>query len=362
MVKSVVFHLGDPKTGSTSIQNTLTSKNYICDEVSLYFPAKINDIPLASSFFVERFKGSKDQRFRKLADKLDASDADIGVISAEVFDQVDPVELQVAVKKYLRKYAKTARYIAYVRPHADRLISTYAERLKRGFFNGSLEELLDQTKASDQTMYLERFTQWRKVFGKQFELRPMIRSELYKNCVVHDFLNFTFEGADFSLRNDPESNESLSLEDLVMMRDFHIQLGDDKALDGARHSIGWNFPSILEAIPAKKQTKLRIHADLMPEIVAHYCEDAKALDAAFFAGGPMLSALESAIEKTVPNVQSVALEDHFSADQVRTLRAWSGLIKKIISLDPAAVPKFLRQNQLAELLSSNDMTDIEHSA
>lgn len=146
MVKSIVFHLGGPKTGSTSIQETLAAGNWDCKDVSLLYPANVHHIALAKTLRPNAPNEVRDKQFKKIAARIETSNKDIAVISAEYFERADPVALKAAVEKYMPQYAKTARYISYVRPHADRLVSAFAERVKAGTHHGTLEELHKKQK------------------------------------------------------------------------------------------------------------------------------------------------------------------------------------------------------------------------
>ena len=148
----------------------------------------------------------------------------MAVISSEEFEDIDPVVLKAAVQTFMPEFADTARYIAYVRPHADRIASSFAERVKQGMFSGSLEDLHRQSSAGTRFKYVQRFQKWRKSCGDAFELRPLIRDVLYRNDVVADFLQFALQTEDFSLSGTPDSNQSLSLENLAIVRLLQLRL------------------------------------------------------------------------------------------------------------------------------------------
>lgn len=285
------------------------------------------------------------------------SDADIAVISAENFERVDPEDLQRALRTHLPRLADSARFIAYVRPHADRLVSTFAERVKAGYFAGTLSELHHNTKATRRFFYYERFSRWQAVFGDRFTLRPMIRSALYHNCVVQDFLNFALSGRPFELIEDPQSNLSLSLEDLAMIRELHLHLRKNKKLGKSRIATGLDLGRILASSPSQmssqmsgqKGTKLRLPASLVHDVIATYQQDAARLDAKFFAGTPMTAALISAPTRASAEFQSVKAEDHFSRNQLRLIHAWCQLTEQMIKSDPDSIPVILRRQQAADL-------------
>lgn len=351
MVKRIVFHLGGPKTGSTAIQRALAAKRFICDDVTILYPTQLSHMPLAKTLYFKRFKPDMETRFKHLAAMLQKSDADVAIISAELFERVNPKRLRRAVKKYLPEYAKTARYIAYVRPHADRLVSAYAERVKQGYAKGTMADVHERMKEKNTLRYYEKFTMWRDVFGDNFELRPMIRSQLHQNCVVRDFLNYATNGADLQLTHEPESNKSLSLQDLAMLRTFHNSAADKPHLDGARRAIGWHFATMLTNAPLEAAIKPRLDKALLKDVIETYQQDAKNLDDMFFKATPMMDALNSAHEKTVDMPQSILLEDHYSETHVRSIQAYCTLVANLIEHQPDKLPALLRKAEHNRLIS-----------
>jgi hypothetical protein len=351
MVKSLVFHLGDPKTGTTSIQETLATGNWRCDGLRLLYPARINHLPLAKSLYDPAERAHADQRFARLAAQIAASEADVAVISAELFEHVNPLDLLGAIRSHLPRYEHDLRLIAYVRPHADRLVSAWAERVKQGFFTGTLEELHAATLKTGHFLYAPRFDRWREVFGDRFELRPMIRDRLREGDVVRDFLDYVFEGRPFALIEEPGSNESLSLQDLAQLREFHLAVRGRPELARARKTIGWNFARILGASPRPGGIRPRLHESLAERVIADYARDAATLDAEHFDGTPMTDALHAALARAVPAPQSILAEDHFAPDALRMLRAWVALAALMLEHEPDALPPHFQALQAAQFAS-----------
>ena len=185
----VIFHLGDKKTGSTAIQTAIAAKAWTCDTVSLLYPGneRINHIALAKS--LHRRPGVKDtsrRHFTDVADEIRKHNPDVAVISAEDFEDVDPEALADAVRAYMPEYAEGAQYIAYVRPHAERLASSYAERVKAGGIMETMDELYARFHNGRMLVYRPRFERWRMAFGAAFTLRPMIRDQLFRQDVVQE--------------------------------------------------------------------------------------------------------------------------------------------------------------------------------
>lgn len=342
---SIVFHLGDRKTGSKSIQITLASGAWTCDSVRLLFPqpGKVNHIPLSRSLTDKAVYSQREPRFRAMASEIEAKAPDVAIISAEDFESADPLMLREAVRNYMPGFTETARYIAYVRPHADRLVSEFAEQVKQGSQTKNLEDFHHRILKRGRFQFINRFRKWREAFGEQFELRPMIRDRLFQQDVVADLLQFTLNGAPFKILETPRSNESLMLEDLSVLQELQRQIGAGKGKPSElMSSTGWMMARRMNANPRANSTKLRLHRSLAEAVVLAYREDAAALDAEFFAGTPMSDALASAPDKSVDVAQSIAVEDVYSGDDLRMIRLWTGQVAEMLLATPEVWPKLFR--------------------
>lgn len=338
MVGEIIFHLGDCKTGTTSVQATLAEGAWETGAGAgrdILYPATFNHIPLAKTLSVPAEAPQEAARFGKVRAAFEGSDAAHGVISAEHFEFVEPEYLARAIERHLKGY--DIRLIAYVRPHADRLVSTFAERAKKGLFQGNLAAMHGKLVEDRLLFYTPRFERWRALFGDAFTLRPFLRDRLWQGDVVQDFFRFVLGGEAFTLTRETDRNESLSVEDIAMMRLVHGVIRKRHPGPEMRHaqqSLGWYMADILGAMPQKGGTKPRMDLALAEAVAATYAEDAAALDAAFFEGDPMARALAAAPAKAVAAPQSFEAKDHFTPAERRRFRAWGKLLGRMIASDP----------------------------
>ena len=351
LTRELVLHLGDHKTGSTAIQKALADQAWRClsgldavPGITVLYTAAVDHNQLAQSLLDSDSPHQRRNRFTNHARLIAASEADIAVLSAEEFERVNPEVLHEALHRYFPDLADQARLIAYVRPHADRLLSSYAERVKQGYFLGSLTEFHSKIKDSRLLHYAPRFRKWRAVFGERFELRPMIRAGLHNNCVVQDFLHFLLKGAAFELTRPAENNPSLSLEDLAMLRALQLRLGQGKIPPHqAQNAIGWKFAILLAEAGAAGGTRLRPDRALVAEMQADCRKDAAALDAEFFSGRPMAEALDRAMDGAVDLPQSLELESCFQADELHRIKGWIELLYRMYLRQPEDWPRHMRR-------------------
>jgi hypothetical protein len=330
------IHLGDVKTGSTSIQQTLKHGRFRCESRSLVYPVD-DDAPhhirLADALRKNAGAGDPalvERRFGRTARRVRASGADVAVLSAEGFEFVDPAALRAALEAHFPEFAGDARLIAYLRPHPERVLSAFQESVKIGVFGGTLEQFHRKRLRSGTFRYLPRLRRWRDVFGDRYEVRPMMRSRLADNCVVRDFLGFALEGAAFDLLQEPASNPSLSVEDLAMMREVH------RIRPQMRPGAPRRVAEALTRGGAPGGTPLRLHRALLERIRESYADDAAAVDREFFEGGPLTEALETAGAKAVDRPQSLRAEDHFGPEELRRIRAMAELGEVALDRRPGA--------------------------
>lgn len=341
----VVFHLGDHKTGSTAIQSTLASGGWSCADVRLFYPQaeRISHLLLAKSLNEAGAKRYRAGRFREVLAEIAASGADVAVISAEQFEGTDPVALRQAIVDYMPGCLETARFVAYVRPHAERILSSFSEVSKLGHFDGSLATHHKRTLAKGRFRYAKRFQRWRDTFGGAFALRPMIRDQLFQRDVVADFLHMALDGAAFEIETTPQRNEALSLEDLLIVRQFHTRMGEFRNTANLSMMMGISLGHRMADHPAAQATKMQLPRDLAERIAAVYAKDAAALDAAFFTGTPMSDALRAAPLNAVEPAQSLRIEDHFSGSERRLVDILSTLIADILRVMPDDWPSEYRE-------------------
>ena len=336
MVQDIVFHLGDCKTGTTSIQSALAHQSWTHPSATVCYPAQVNHIPLAKTLTTDSEKPFEAKRFSQVVKAFRRSDARHGVISAEHFEFVDPHLVDKAIKKHFGRDAAKVRLVAYVRPHADRFVSTFAERAKKGLFQGSMMRLHERMKNNQFLIYAPRFETWRSLFGERFTLRPFVRSDLYHSDVVEDFLHYLFADDQFALKDVAATNESLSVQDIAMMRGLHKELRELGMPQGkTNEQFGWYMSDLLAAMPYPDgPIKPAMPKGLAREFTTLYAEDAARLDEVFFQGTPMSDALQAAPDKAVAKGVSFQAEDHFNAVELRQIKVWAQMLHRLMAADP----------------------------
>ena len=350
MVSRLIIHLGDCKSGSTSIQSILANKSWNSKVHSLIYPASFNHCNLAKSLHQKSLLKYQSKNFTEVAKKLSSSDADVGIISAEAFEFCDPQLLMDAISTYLPEYNDSLQLLAYVRPHCHRILSAFSEQTKKGHFNDSLSEFCGFfANKLKRLNFADRCTQWKDVFGARYIVKPMIRDYLVEKDVVIDFLSYVFGDQQFTVHGSTRLNESLSLEDLSILRYIHLRLltkADQRILGQQR--LGSQLASILSKIPNHTtcNTKLQFHSELFEKVCKLHRSDAERMDKLFFhdMDNPMTKSMAEFSNKTSNVEQSLNAADHFSAETLRIVDAWLEFAQGLLVTDPAG---FLKMSRLS---------------
>lgn len=337
MVKELILHVGDCKTGSTALQAALARGRVDLAGRSICYPGGLNHNKLAQD--VSRQKGDPDLRqrvrrqMRQLAAALDESSADYGILSAELFEFTPPRMLSAAIERHMPQYRDRLRVIAYIRPHAGRILSSFAEAAKLGQWRGSIAGFHDRAIGRGTFFYAPRLERWKGFFGDRLVVRPFVRDRLAQGDVVADFLTVLTGGSDFVLRPDAPRNEALSVEDLALLRHVLPQtslLPDEAPLPMLGRTLG----QILAAMPDPAHTRLQLPRDLAEAIVRVYRADAAATDAAWFDGAPLTAAIDSATEGTCATAQDLDQGDGFGPGDRAAAAGWAALFRRMIAEDP----------------------------
>ena len=338
MTRSLIVHLGDHKTGSTSIQQALAGQHFQSPKCKILFPrlqkGLVHHNNIVWSLIRPKQAEKRLPQFTALEQVIRESDADAAVFSAENLERVPPKVLRKTLEETMPDLLEDARLLVYVRPHAERLISSYAERIKQGLFMGSLLEFFEETREAGEFFYLGRLKRWAKVFPGQLTVRPMIRSELHKGDVVEDFFRFVTQGKPVKLKARPETNEKLCIEDLSILLELQKYVKHLNRPSEPVRSLGWRVGRMLAASREIPGTPLGLDADLAAQVQGCYSEDARMMDEMFFDGTPLSDRLAAAVQQATPETRPVGIEHHFDADTTALIRAWLELITRIYEVDP----------------------------
>lgn len=362
--RKLVFHIGHHKTGSTTIQDAFATDRVRLASGRILYPGRMAHNYL--SRHVETYASSGKiltgsaafPSLATLSEQFQRKDFDVAVISGEEFEGAEPSAVRKAVQRFLLPHVDDHSVICYVRPHAARVLSSFAENVKLGRFSGSPEDFFKKVARTGRFLYSRRLPEWDRVFKGHFFLRPVIREELQGGSVLQDFVAIAFGPERPATILPVESaNEALCLEDLLLVR--LVQDCLSKRDHKLRHAMGWQLaPAFAAAVPTTgKRTKLALHKALAERIRATYRADAREVDSQFFDGRPLLQGeLDRAVDEAVPQAQSFDPADHLSADTMRAVTVLGAQINELLDHESGSWPAFLLERRIARLHGERPQT------
>lgn len=357
----LILHIGHHKTGSTSIQEAFATHRVAVKGKRVLYPAQIshNYLPKQFDSWIRTGVAEKSTPGRPgLADLsalLQARDFDYAVISSEMFEPAKPAEFDKVVRHFLLPHVDDHAVICYVRPHAARILSSYAEQVKVGLFEEGLPEFHQKMLGLGKLHYAPRLAEWSGIYGAHFVARPMVRDILQGGSVVEDFARLAFgPEAELTITEAAQANESLCLEDLVLVR--LLQSHFRKQSRATRHAMGWALAiDLARSLRSRPGTKLELHRSLAEEIRRTYLEDARALDAGLLAEAPvMLRELDKAVDLARPDAQSMEPSEVFTADELRNLTVLGTLMGEMLQNEEGQWRSFLQRRRAANLHGADE--------
>lgn len=330
--KQLIWHIGDPKTGTTSIQRAFeTDAIQFHDTHAECFKPKgtqANSVALAKALRRQDTSDIEDW-FGKVGQWADKSTADCLIVSAEDMSSVKPMLLDKSIRKYLPAYASDAKVISYARPHASRFLAAFMQRTKTGQYKKTYEEFFDIIKKQRTLFYTARANLWKRHFLGNYTLRPFVRSEFYEKDAVQDFLAHTVGKGNFSIENEINENTTFSTRTLVGLRELHARFSETMPLSRGQKNLARSLYHY--HIPAKPSEHQPPALDIKSYDILYdtYLEDAKQLDKEYFSRPIMFEALEKGRAKAADEPINLEYCDHFSLQERTQLE---GLFKDVIRL------------------------------
>lgn len=234
--KTVYLHIGAFKTGSTSIQEFVSTQHKAFASCGYFVPTSRVHHHLPASLIRDnstikattKFKGTSQQIWKDVFDEIAATPLKKVVITTEIFSDLARTELRhldAFFTSYLQRYFRdyTVKVVCYVRPVDRHLVSWYKERIKNTDMTRKFHEHVAWLYRQDShhmfpTKYLDFFSD---VFGKEnMIVKKYDRESLLGGDSVSDFLHTI--GADeligMARHSSIRSNPSLENEQIDLKR------------------------------------------------------------------------------------------------------------------------------------------------
>lgn len=333
MAKTLILHIGDPKTGSALLQEVLFERRFTSPERRIDYPPRLNAAFLANTLRRVGVADQKPAEFAALAEWARASSGEVLVVSADQFGQIAPSEVLAAFQDHLPELVPTLRVIAYTLPHADRFLGTFSQKVKVGQYGLTMESLFDEMDKSGDLTSHARFAGWREVFGDRFTLRPFVAAELRDGDVVADFFGLILGDAPFTVGKEVLANQPLPAEILAGLSVVHRILDRQGLSDGTMHNIGTRMGRLF-VDSGKKGTEIGLDRALFKRLNDRCRPDAKAVDQDFFGKPVLASALDQSARAAKSTPPDLSPQSQFKAPILRALRLRAQSLAKEVRAHP----------------------------
>lgn len=340
MARRLILHVGDCKTGSTVIQTMLARGDCTPRHARLFVPG--NGVHGALARSLGQRPAQYPARWKGMAKRLAEAEWDIAILSSELFEFIPPDKVARALRDHMGQWWDDLTVLAYVRPHAGRVLSQFCENIKLGHDTGTLDEFYRRFRRAGRLNYAERLEGWRAAFGDKLVVRPFVRDHLHQGDVRHDFAAQVFGADGYDMGNSgQDDNSALALPDLVMMRVLQRVMSESDIPVDTRVVLGKQLGQLLRDTAAPEPApKLRLHRAIAEDIRHRCAEDAARMDAEWIGAPCFVPALE-AIDSQ-PDAADLSPEAHFNAETLRRITVWAALLLRQAQADPERFAKSVR--------------------
>lgn len=266
-----ILHIGMPKTGTSSIQNTFAAADM--DNVTYFRWPHPNHGSLVASIcrddshpYVGRFEPEELDRIleKALQDTVEtasAAGADTTLISAERFYNIRPQQLAM-IKAYLDTAVSEYRIIMYLREPVSFIASAFQQNVK------TVQSRLNLT--STKPHYRKTIEMFDAAFGTDtMEFALFDRKSLFQGDVVQDFAQRI--GVEIAPEQIRHANESLSAEALALI--YYLRQNAPE-LNSDRPRLG----RLVANLSSMKGRKFALDPALTDPIVEGLAEDLRWLE------------------------------------------------------------------------------------
>ena len=226
----LTLHIGQPKAGSTSIQDSLYAARADIRQYGCMYPENLQiigrhhwllplifDDPMRApsvvnrmGFSVEAAKKAALEEWDNLLGQLEGVDVSNLILSSEVLFFSGNQEEAARARKYLQSLTDDIQVLAYIRSPVKRYLSRVQQGLKSN-------NKIFQPTGSNIIKVLESYKQF---FGQPVRTRVFERSKLRNEDVVADFVDWASLPIPEDVLPKMQSNESVSAEGMAVLHEM----------------------------------------------------------------------------------------------------------------------------------------------
>jgi hypothetical protein len=346
MYMKLVVHIGDIKTGSTSIQTALAARMIPQTGQSLHYPCDtLNHNFLEPLFRTHPTVDSPQIKKIRKSMKKNAS-ADVCVISAERFSTLTPHVMERTLSNCFGDMVSAISILHYIRPHFGRAVSAYAEQVKIGASKLSLSEFLDKAIKEKRFHSATRIRKWREVFGPAYSVRVMSKNTMINQDVVADFFSAVLGKLPPGWSSPSQVNASLCAEGTEYVKALQSQL--DGRLAALRHAVGYEFEYLYnKATPAAHRSRLSMNGAMATTFYDSHVNDAIEVDRRLG-----ISVMKTELDRDYQNAISRQETNVDYSNRAIADKIISDLLDIAICADDKALATTIRKSRFKRMISS----------
>lgn len=311
MMRRVILHLGDTKTGSTSLQHAL--RVHHLPPAWLYPGRQLNHNGLAQSLTRAAQRSQSDMKFSRVWVEAKDKGIETVVLSAEQFQAVEPTELHEKIKSHWGKV--DLELYTYLRPHAEKILAMFSERARLGR-HPQFEAYVLRVMKSGKLDYAPRVNKWKRVFGEAFRCRSYPRPVSMRQDVVSDFWSWaTLPGAP-ETTDKQTLNVSLTVGQIALLRRV-AQTVKPSPVFSSRSNYRYITARLRSTKLGQDTPKLGFSGKMARQIAERYREDAISLARAHLVEGSLLDQLSDGVQASLRGPADFCAETYFSAEDLR---------------------------------------------
>jgi len=220
-MKTVILHVGAPKSASTLIQNMLADNQDQLKRSNTYYETFINkETPLGQLAYQKNISNNKLNKIREWTEKYNALNEQQIIISNEryfgnSYDNFSDIKPIVSRLRYVFKNF-SVKIIAIVRRQDTFIESLYCQNIKGNLETRTFNEFIQQIDIYSAN-WLKLLSYYEDKFGfDNIGVIPYERLLLHNIAFIQKF--FQMVGINITINNLPVVNPSLDIEAMELMR------------------------------------------------------------------------------------------------------------------------------------------------
>lgn len=235
---TLVLHIGMPKTGTTSIQETFGKQRKVLQNLGISYPRKkpynhsntFAPIFLGSRLNTIYFKQNRintEEKAQKKVRELKSywkkqfrnNTQDTFIISAESLYRLTPDEI-ASVREFVAPYFDNFKVIVYVRQPEAALKSLWGQHVKTLSSTQTQQELFNSVIDSYNYIFVQ---DWAKVFGRQSIIVRVFDKTAFVNGVLLDDFLVSIGSEPNLILKDASKNESFGRHTLALLYESNLR-------------------------------------------------------------------------------------------------------------------------------------------